>query len=86
MSHIRTFTEQSRETFYRGLATLAIVILGGLAWYGLHQDIEHATNPCITEPHGQACVRFACNFAEIQQRPLGPRCVDALHIQDQEAH
>lgn len=70
VSYLRRFVNASTQTFMRVMTTLAILVLGGLAWYGLHRDIEAVANPCVSAPHGEACVAFACNVAAIN-RPFG---------------
>lgn len=56
---------RSNATFWRFIATVCVLILGGLAWYGLHRDIQRSENPCNSSATGVECVRYVCNLGYI---------------------
>lgn len=62
---LQRFVQATNSTFYRAMATLAILILGALAWYGLHRDITAHANPCAEASTNQTCVTYVCNIGSI---------------------
>ena len=67
-----------RERFFRNLAMVAIVILGGLAYYGLHRDIEASVNPCVASTDTYECAHYACGIGQYLPIPLSRQCNEVL--------
>lgn len=64
----------TKEYFYRTLATLALVVVGGLAWFGLHRDIQTTANPCVTATPDVACTKYICHIGDVLGLKESPTC------------
>jgi len=64
----------TKDYFYRTVATFALVIVGLLAWYGLHRDVAATKNPCIDAKPSAACVRYVCTIGDILAVPESKTC------------
>lgn len=71
---MKWLTGRTAATFWRFIATAAVLILGGLAWYGLHREIESNRNPCFISAHSVACEEYVCHIGDILALRPSPSC------------
>jgi len=68
--------------FWKSLVAGALIVLGSMAWYGLHRDIQSNANPCFSNAEDVRCQDYLCHAAAVIHAPPTRLCL-RLFVQEE---